>query len=77
MTRGKNTIAKEPEAEGEDSFSTKDKVPAIIEIEEREDIMPPIDKLVADPLLEAQSVTDGEESDDLLLDDEEIDPSVL
>lgn len=75
--RAKNIEPKETESDNEEVFNTKDKIPAIIEIEEREDVMTPIDKLVADPLLESQSALDGEESDDLLLDDEEIDPSVL
>ncbi len=75
--RAKNIAPKEVDADSEEAFSTKDKIPAIIEIEEREDVMTPIDKLVADPLLESQSALDGEEPDDLLLDDEEIDPSVL
>jgi hypothetical protein len=53
-------------------FAPKEKIPAVIEIEEREDVLTPIDKLVADPLLDAASI-EGADTDDLL-DEEEIDP---
>jgi hypothetical protein len=63
----------EEEAETE-GFSPKEKVVAI-DVEEREDVITPVDKMIADPLLEAESVSvDGHDNDDLGLDEEEIDP---
>ncbi|MES2216103.1 MAG: hypothetical protein V4481_02295 [Patescibacteria group bacterium] len=55
-------------------FAPKEKIPVVLEIEEREDIIGPIDKLVADPLLESQSVAEGSEGDESGLDEEELDP---
>ncbi len=71
MTREKNITAKnKPIATKVD----KEEIPVVIEIEEREDIVTPIDKLVADPLLEAQSVVEGADGEEISLDDEELDP---
>jgi hypothetical protein len=62
----------EEETEGDaEGFAVKEKAPLIIEIEERDDVVTPIDKLVADPLLDAASL-DG--ADDDLIDEEELDP---
>jgi hypothetical protein len=88
MPREKNSISKEKkikkvetvkeeviEEESDDAaegFVPKEKIPVLPEVEERDDVLTPIDKLVADPLLDAASI-EGAVDDDLI-DDEEIDP---
>jgi hypothetical protein len=88
MPRGKNSISKEKkikkvetvkeeviEEESDDAaegFAPKEKIPVLPEVEERDDVLTPIDKLVADPLLDAASI-EGAVDDDLI-DEEEIDP---
>ncbi len=70
---GAETI--EEEADEETALISPLKEKVIIEIEERDDVVGPVDKMVADPLLEAQSVSiDGAETEETGLDEEEIDP---
>jgi hypothetical protein len=87
MPRGKNTSIKkvkskevepvkeevvEESDDAAEGFASKEKIPVVIEVEEREDVLIPIDKLVADPLRDAVSI--GSVDPDEVLDEEEIDP---
>jgi hypothetical protein len=75
MTREKNTISKKIKSK-EVEVKEEEKVPAILEvIEERDDIVGPVDKMVADPLLEPDAVAvEGVEPEELGMDEEELDP---
>jgi len=87
MPRGKNSSIKKTQKNGsprkpeeiEKSAVTDEveefapKIKEVIEIEEREDVILPVDKMSADPLLETVT-PDGLEADELSLDEEEIDP---
>jgi hypothetical protein len=65
-------IVEEESEDAAEGFAPKEKIPVLPEVEERDDILTPIDKLVADPLLDAASIEGA--ADDDLLDEEEIDP---